>query len=409
MVTPIPRHVDRNWVLEGFNQQEERNQQRREQEQQQALDRAMREGLQEMYGPQQGPVQPPASVGVTNQPDGVPGGGMQTPQQPQGGGGRPPGPAGGGQPQPQQRQAGMGGVPGSTNPILRRLIAQPGGGQAAFDLYQQQAQQQAAAQQREDEMEMVAIEALGKGDLATFRYFQQRTGIQVPEEIVNDATARRNLAVGAELATKFYSGDKAQAQRFAAAFLQSGGDAMAAWNAAGPPRDKPNVSLQTVMHEGQRVLARMGDGGQFMGFVQGPGGQPLQADAGTGAAGRSPASIQEAQTLATWMARAEGREPTHEDMVNAYQTARMAKENPQGAAATLAGRLMGQTDMAGRPLYTPEQAQQTAIEMVQGFSQSFGGNAYGAGQGQQAPQLPQEPSYDFEFDPESGQLVPANP
>lgn len=402
MVQPIPRHVTRNWTLDAFREQEDRNVERQRRRQEEGIDAAYRAGLSEMYGPEQGPVQAPGTVAVT-------GAGAAAADVPQPGSmGEAAAPAA---PQVGLPQRQGGGVPTSMNPILRRLVAQQGGGQGAMQIHQQQAEQQQAQQRREEEMEQVAIRALGSGDLETFRYYQQRLGLRIPENIVNDARARRDLSVGAQLAFQFYREDPAQAQRFAAAYLQSGGDAQAAWQAAGRPYRRPNVSLQTVEYEGQRLLARMGEGGNFLGFVQGPGGQPLQADSGVGAAGRTPAAIAEAQILATWIARAEGREPTHQDMVNAYQTANMAKENPQAAAANLASRLMGQTDMAGRPIYTPEQAQQMAVEMVQGFRQSFGGGAYGGlgGFGQQAPQQQQEPGYDFDFDPETGEFLPFQP
>lgn len=133
-----------------------------------------------------------------------------------------------------------------------RLANVRGGGKQAFTLMQ-------AQQQQQDHWEEMAIKALGTNDLETFRYYQQKSGLQLPPEVLQSAEGRANFARAMDIAKQNYHGDPQQGQVFAQTFMATQGDFQtklaAAAQKAGPPRDKPNWTATTVYQNGQGVLS----------------------------------------------------------------------------------------------------------------------------------------------------------
>jgi hypothetical protein len=133
-----------------------------------------------------------------------------------------------------------------------RLAQVRGGGAKAFTLLE-------AQQKQQDYHEEMAIKALGTGDLETFRFYQAKSGLKLPPEVLQSAEARANFARAMDIAKTNYRDDPAQGQAFAQTFMATPGDFQAKLTAgaakAGPPRSKPNWTATTVVQNGQQVLA----------------------------------------------------------------------------------------------------------------------------------------------------------
>lgn len=133
-----------------------------------------------------------------------------------------------------------------------RLARTKGGGARAFALLE-------AQQKQQDQWEEMAVKALGVGDLETFRYYQAKSGLQIPPDVLQSAEARANFARALDIAKTNYRDDPAQGQQFAQMFMSTPGDfqakLMAAAEKVGPPRSKPNWTATTVYQNGVGVLA----------------------------------------------------------------------------------------------------------------------------------------------------------
>lgn len=174
-------------------------------------------------------------------------------------------------------------------PILEELADAPGGGQAALQLLgnanardQRIEGDQLELEQtfaRDDSaMERVAMTALAHGDMDTFDYWAKKSGIQVPQQVLADKRQSSLFARGALLAEQFYKADQQQAVRFIQGYMQGG--PQAGFAAAGAPINNQRVTLRDVQVGDQRLIARIGDSGQSLGYVTGPDGQPVQSATG---------------------------------------------------------------------------------------------------------------------------------
>jgi hypothetical protein len=116
-------------------------------------------------------------------------------------------------------------------------------------------------QKQQDQNEEMTIKALGDPnfDPQVFKYWQQKSGLQLPPEVVQSAEARGNFARAMDIAKQNYKDDPAQGKVFAEAFMATPGDFQAKLQTAslkaGPPRTKPHWTATTVMQNGQQVLA----------------------------------------------------------------------------------------------------------------------------------------------------------
>ncbi len=171
----------------------------------------------------------------------------------------------------------------------RKLADAPGGGQAALQLLgnanardQRIEGDQLELEQtfaRDDSaMERVAMTALAHGDMDTFDYWAKKSGIQVPQQVLADKRQSSLFARGALLAEQFYKADQQQAVRFIQGYMQGG--PQAGFAAAGAPISNQRVTLRDVQVGDQRLIARIGDSGQSLGYVTGQDGQPVQSATG---------------------------------------------------------------------------------------------------------------------------------
>jgi len=127
-----------------------------------------------------------------------------------------------------------------------------GGGQAAMQAFNASHQQSQVDQRRQDEQERAALIAIAKGDRPTFDFLVQRHGLQFPPDMVNSMATNGNFARGMLISEKIYRDDPQQAQKFIAAFAQSG-NLETAFATVGPPRTRPNIGFQQVRQADQLV------------------------------------------------------------------------------------------------------------------------------------------------------------
>jgi len=116
--------------------------------------------------------------------------------------------------------------------VLRELAGVRGGGAAALNMIQRGGAGQQRQLERDERMAMMALQ---RGDLATYRFYAARSGIELPEEVLNNAAQRRLIGDAGLMAGRFYPRQQGQQQRFIQAYLQTGGDLNAARAAAGTP------------------------------------------------------------------------------------------------------------------------------------------------------------------------------
>jgi hypothetical protein len=104
-----------------------------------------------------------------------------------------------------------------------------GGGAAALSLLQRGSAQEQRQLERDERLAMLALQ---RGDLNTFRFYGSRAGIELPEEVLNNAQQRGLLADAGLMAGRFYPRQQSQQQRFVETYLRTGGDLNAARTAA---------------------------------------------------------------------------------------------------------------------------------------------------------------------------------
>lgn len=292
--------------------------------------------------------------------------------------------------------------PDPDDPILSRLSATPGGGDAAFARQQSLAEQEARRQEQEDQWEKLAIQGLAQGDMTTYDFYSRKAGLELPPEVVNNAKARSLISRGLLVTNDFYKSNPQQGQRFFNAFIQSGGDIQAAYAAAGPPQGRSgrsNVSLETVMRGDQRVLAMINRStGQFQGFVQDNQGQPLVVPGGSSSRG-SPAPSAWQQKYDAWLKTHPG------DVDGALDYANGGDGRPGGRDNTpdmveLRRRaydtVSDDVNAMGEPLYATEAERRAAADELVGF---WTGNL-------PTTETPTAPETDPDPQPEFGPVVP---
>ncbi len=265
-----------------------------------------------------------------------------------------------------------------SDPLLQELVRRPSTAQAGFQRYTQLNEAQAAAQQREDEIEGQALDALAAGDLTTYQVLAAKTGLdqQIPPQIIADARSRQTVVRATKLAEQFYKEDRQQAGAFFQAMMANGGNVQAAVQAAGLPRNRPDVRLETILLGDQRVLAIIDQMSGIARPVTTEGGDMVQADprAGTGAA-KVPAQLQVVEWVRTNMTGPNGEQLTADQ---AWQIANAAKQNPTNAIARVWATVFQDT-------FSREEADRAAAEFGQ-FLQQF--NPAAAMTGGAAPQDP---------------------
>lgn len=137
-------------------------------------------------------------------------------------------------------------------PLLQELQNTPGGGKVALDLLGRSDKFDTSQQKRQDNYQKLALQALGRGDVTSARYYAEISGLALPEEAYRNAGAGKRLAAGGLLASRIYGQDKAKGALFLRTYLQTG-DAGRAFDTAGPPVDQPNFQKIWVL-EGEREV-----------------------------------------------------------------------------------------------------------------------------------------------------------
>lgn len=164
-------------------------------------------------------------------------------------------PAGGADP------AAAGAPAGSFNarmdPILSRLAQTPGGGATALSILNNQSRYDMAQGKRSDAYQRLAMQALGQGNAQVFQYYARLGGLNIPPEVVQNAGLSKRLATASLTAERIYGGDPQQASAFVQRYLQTG-DVQSAFQAAGPPRSNPRISIQQVYDEHEGIVRFFG-------------------------------------------------------------------------------------------------------------------------------------------------------
>jgi len=144
------------------------------------------------------------------------------------------------------------------------------------------------SQERSDQMEELAITAAASGDDLTYQYATQQLGRSViPQQLEADRASRASYARAATVAKDLYEGDPQRGQAFVVAFMATD-DLQGSLQQAGPPADKPNWTTETLVQNGQRVLAFVDSNSQRVQIPTGAQGQPFEQPAPASAGGTAP-------------------------------------------------------------------------------------------------------------------------
>lgn len=164
-------------------------------------------------------------------------------------------PAGGADPSAGGAQAGS--FNARMDPILSRLAQTPGGGATALSILNQQSRYDIAMGKRMDAYQRMAMQALGKGEIGVFRYLAKTAGLNIPEEVLQNAGLSKRLATASLTAERIYGADPQQAAIFTQAYLRTG-DVQQAFQMAGHPRSNPNIRIQQVIDEHDGIVRFFG-------------------------------------------------------------------------------------------------------------------------------------------------------
>lgn len=397
-------YLNHNYAAETFNDSMERQRQQRIQDedrqrriaaedQARAQDEATRQGvwqgLEQARAQQQAAAQPAASAGapqpVQAQPvaAGAPAPAAMAPT---------PAPA---------RPSPLTGVHADySDPVLEALLRQ-GPAAAGAAMQRATALQQQATQERQhqDALEDKAITALAADDLQTYTFFAQKAGMPpLPPQILQNADQRRLFAAGSKAAQAFYGNDPQQAQAYVVAFLKSGGDPMAAFQAAGAPRSSGQYSVHTIVDGQNRILAQVDAlRGTARPIVNQQTGQPVNVPS-TGSGSGVPAQVQTVQWVMDNMKLSPG---------DAWQLVNMAKQNPMIAYSQVWRAVYKAKTDSG--FGDEGDATAAADEAARAFLQSMGVTMPGAmlqgGQPQPAPAAGQPQAAappKFRYNPQTG-------
>ena len=400
-------------VQEGYDQRmatleaREDRQRRIDQEDEQtardrAMERAYHDGLRNLYSRQQSGPSPGSPVTPAAPQPAAP------PASPPAA----PAPSAGGSPTAAAGAANLRSVTagGGTDPIMQQLLQDPRLAREALARHAELEAQRQEQEAREDEIEMKAMDALAAGDLTTFNYLAQQTGLQVDPAILADATARANLARGANLAQMFFKGDPEQAGVFINAMMQTGGDVQASLQASGMPRAAPELQLQDILVGDQRVMAKIDMLTGVATPLRTPEGQMVGAPMPAGRGSGIPAQAQLVEYLRHTMRDAQGNPITPE---MAWQLAQQAKANPTQAARQIYSKVY--TETFGDHAQKDAQARQAVqsflafMEQENPSAQLYSGAPQPAPQGAQAPAqggaAPPPPSGSY-YDPQTRTVIP---
>jgi len=249
------------------------------------------------------------------------------------------------------------------------LAAVPGAGKLAMGLAESEAKAQ-------EDAERLAIQALAAGDMVTFQHWQQKSGLKVPPQALQNAEAGQLFGRAMTAAEAMYKDDPAQAQQFVRAFMQSKGNLEQSIQAVGLPKSKPQYSIETVIDKGQRVLALIDKVSGTAKPVTYGNGMPVMADQ----TGSNKPTAEERKTnhLIAMGIPAQA----------AVEIAYGSKTNPQEAEQKLYNTAY-EAAVSGFTPKTPEQAHALARQAVENYRSMFGGGFPQITQPPQ-PQAPQQ-------------------
>jgi len=238
------------------------------------------------------------------------------------------------------------------------------------------------AQTRQDEAERNAFVALARygktgnpADLAEFQALAGRAQIQVPPSALQDARRAGQFAEGSLIAERIYGANPQQAGAFVRAYLQSNGDMLAAAQAAGIPTDKPNWNIETVIQNGEHVLALVdtvsgqvqipqqttptpGAPGEQAGGGPSQTQQPFQVPVTASRAASQPAKLQ----MVEWLMRNNVAASPEE----AWQLVNQGVESPNKIRAQVFNGVF-RAVMGGFPTPSAQEAENVANEVANEF------------------------------------------
>jgi hypothetical protein len=169
------------------------------------------------------------------------------------------------------------------DPILQNLANTPGGGATALQIMGQQSRYDMGMLKRQDVYARLAMTAAAKGDMTMLQQFAPLAGLNMPPQLLQNAGAMQRFGQASLAAERIYGQDKAGANRFVQAYLQSG-DLRQAAQVAGPPANNAHMTVEQLYDAATQTLRLYGvtTGGPDTGTVV-----PLQMPA-TGGGGFQP-------------------------------------------------------------------------------------------------------------------------
>lgn len=197
--------------------------------------------------------------------------------------------------QPGQRPAGLAGVtsgpamqqgysqttpgiqPWNLQPVIQSLVKTPGGGAAALRLLIADQDRATEAAQRRHEFGRQAFASLASGQPEAAQYYAGLAGLKIDPALLQRSTASALFGKAGLIAERLGAHDPAWATKFTTAYVQSGGDPMAAMQAAGTPHGAQHLTPLTVRQADNDVTALLNPSTGEITIPRDANGQPYGA------------------------------------------------------------------------------------------------------------------------------------
>lgn len=166
---------------------------------------------------------------------------------------------------------------GAMQPVIDQLVRTPGGGAMALRLMTADQAQGQHEMDRQHEYGRQAFAALARGNPEEAAYLARLGGLTIDQSLLQRSTVSALFGKAGLIAERLGAHDPAWATKFTTAYVQSGGDPMAAMQAAGSPHGSQHLTPLTVRQADNDVTALLNPSTGEITIPRDANGQPYGA------------------------------------------------------------------------------------------------------------------------------------